>query len=141
MMLAEAFVPSFGALGVGGIIAFIVGGIFLMDTEVPGFGVPLALIIGLALASLVLLLAIGGLAARSARRPVVSGHEEMVGAVGTVVGPADGGQWWVQVHGESWQARSKEPLSPGDRVRVDRLDGLVVHVSLVTDSSTSRRTP
>jgi len=141
MMLAEAFIPSFGALGVGGIIAFIVGGLFLMDTEVPGFGVPLALIIGLALASVVLLLAIGGLAARSARRPVVSGHEEMVGAAGTVIGPADEGQWWVQVHGESWQARSKEPLSPGDRVRIERLDGLIVHVSLVTDSPTSRRTP
>lgn len=141
MMLAEAFVPSFGALGVGGIIAFVVGGLFLMDTEVPGFGMPLALIIGLALASLVLLLAIGGLAARSARRPVVSGHEEMVGAVGIVIGPADEGQWWVQVHGERWQARSQEPLNPGDRVRVERLDGLVVHVSLVTDSSTSRRTP
>jgi len=141
MMLAEAFIPSFGALGVGGIIAFIVGGIFLMDTEVPGFGVPLPLIIGLAFASAALLLAIGSFAARSARRPVVSGREVMTGAAGTVIGQTDDGQWWVLVRGERWQARSETPLKPGDRVRVEGLDGLTVDVTPMSDSSTSRRTP
>lgn len=141
LMLAEAFIPSFGVLGVGGIIAFIVGGLFLMDTEAPGFGVPVGLVIGLALASAALLLAIGGFAARSFKRPVVSGREEMTGALGTVIGAAAQGGWWVMVHGERWRARSDAPLEPGSPVRVDRLDGLVVDVSPTasfTDSSTFR---
>jgi len=141
MMLAEAFVPSFGALGIGGIIAFVVGGLFLMDTDAPGFGVPLPLIVGLAIASAVVLIAIGGFAARSFRRPVVSGRETMVGILGTVINQTDDGQWWVHLQGERWRARSQQPLKPNDSVRVDRVDGLTVDVSPVSDSSTSRRTP
>ena len=141
MMLAEAFVPSFGALGIGGIIAFVVGGLFLMDTDAPGFGVPLPLIVGLAIASAVVLIAIGGFAARSFRRPVVSGRQTMVGILGTVISQTDDGQWWVHLQGERWRARSKQPLKPNDSVRVERVDGLTVDVSPVSDSSTSRRTP
>ncbi|CAH1745934.1 Putative membrane-bound ClpP-class protease associated with aq_911 [Thauera humireducens] len=129
LMLAEAFLPSFGALGIGGIIAFVVGGLFLMDAEVPGFGIPLALIVGLSLASAAILLAIGNLAARSLRRAVVSGPEEMLGAPGTVIGPAPDGTWWIAVHGENWRARADRPLVPGTPVRVERMDGLVLHVS------------
>ncbi len=129
LMLAEAFLPSFGAFGIGGVIAFVVGGLFLMDAEAPGFGVPLALIVGLALASAAILLAIGGFAARSFKRPVVSGREEMAGAVGTVIGPAGRGDCWVTVHGESWRARSEAPLAAGTRVRVVRLDGLTLEVA------------
>ncbi len=140
LMLAEAFIPSFGALGVGGIIAFVVGGLFLMDAEAPGFGIPLALIGGLALASLATLLMIGSFAARSYKRPVVSGREEMTGALGMVSGPADGGDWWVTVHGENWRARSPVPLAPGSKVRVDRLDGLTLDVSPAKNSSTSGST-
>jgi membrane-bound serine protease (ClpP class) len=134
MMLAEAFVPSFGVLGVGGVIAFIVGGLFLMDTEMPGFGIPLSLIVGLALASAVVILAIGTFAARSHRRPVVSGHEEMVGVLGTVISSSGDGNYWILAHGERWRARCQQSLEPGSRVKVERLDGLIADVSPVTDS-------
>ena len=137
LMLAEAFIPSFGALGVGGIIAFVVGGLFLMDAEAPGFGIPVALIGGLALASLATLLMIGSFAARSFKRPVVSGREEMTGALGTVSGPAEGGDWWVTVHGENWRARSAVPLAPGSKVRINRLDGLTLDVTPASNSSTT----
>jgi len=136
LMLAEAFIPSFGALGIGGIIAFVVGGLFLMDAEAPGFGIPVALIGGLALASLATLLMIGSFAARSFKRPVVSGREEMTGALGTVSGPAEGGDWWVTVHGENWRARSAVPLAPGSKVRINRLDGLTLDVTPASNSST-----
>lgn len=138
LMLAEAFLPSFGVLGVGGIIAFVVGGLFLMDTDAPGFGVPVALVIGLALASAAVLLAIGGFAARSYKRAVVSGREEMAGAAGTVIGPAADGGWWILVHGERWHARSASSLEPGDRVHVDRLEGLVLEVSPTVDTPNNR---
>lgn len=128
LMLAEAFLPSFGALGVGGIVAFVVGGLFLMDTEAPGFGIPLAFLLGLAAVSAGLLLAIGGFAARSRRRPVVSGREQLVGAVGTVTTVSAQGTWAL-VEGESWRVRAAAPLSPGARVRVRAVDGLTLDVT------------
>lgn len=134
LMLAEAFLPSFGALGVGGIIAFIVGGLFLIDTETPGFGIPLGLIVGLALASAAILLGIGSFAARSRNRPLVSGREAMVGMTATVIGQAEDRQWWVLADGERWRALTDAPLHVGEAVRIDRIDGLTVHVSAVTDS-------
>ena len=129
LMLAEAFLPSFGVLGVGGIVAFVVGGLFLMNTDAPGFGVPPALIIGFALASAAILLGIGKLALRSLRRPVVSGREGLIGAHGTVTQAGADGHWWISVHGETWRARSPAPLSPGARVQVEHIDGLVLEVS------------
>lgn len=141
LMLAEAFLPSFGALGIGGIFAFVVGGLFLMDAEVPGFGIPLALIVGLALASAAILLAIGNLAARSLRRAVVSGREEMLGARGTVIAPAPDGTWWIAVHGENWRARANRPLVPGALVRVERMEGLVLHVSPTDTAQPPGSTP
>jgi membrane-bound serine protease (ClpP class) len=134
MILAEAFVPSFGALGIGGIIAFIVGGVFFLDTEAPGFGLPLSLVVGLALATGVVLLAIGTFAARSARRPVVSGRESMVGATAAVIGPTGDGLWWVLVQGERWRARSAVQLKPGVTVRVEKIEGLTVEVVPISDS-------
>jgi membrane-bound serine protease (ClpP class) len=136
LMLAEAFLPSFGVLGVGGIIAFVVGGLFLMDVEAPGFGVPIALIVGMALASAAILLGIGTLAARSLRRPVVSGSEEMLGALGTVASAAGDGTWWIAVHGEHWRARSSAALNPGSKVKVVRMDGLTLDVA-PTDTPTT----
>mgnify|MGYP001217456454 CR=1 FL=1 len=141
LMLAEAFLPSFGVLGVGGIIAFVAGGLFLMDAEAPGFGIPLALIIGLALASAAILLAIGGLAARSLRRRVVSGREEMIGATGRVTADAGDGSWWVRIHGENWRARSAAALRPGSRVKVERIDGLTLEVSPAATHTTTGSTP
>ena len=138
LMLAEAFLPSFGVLGVGGIIAFVVGGLFLMDADVPGFGIPIALIVGMALASAAILIAIGNLAARSLRRPVVSGSEEMLGAIGRVERATDDGDWWIAVHGEHWRARSAQALAPGEHVRVAGIDGLTLTVvPIATQSSAS----
>lgn len=141
LMLAEAFVPSFGVLGIGGMIAFIVGALFLMETDAPSFGIPLPLIGGLALTSLLVLLGIGSLARRSHQRPVVSGREDMPGSVGIVSGPAEGGGWWITVHGENWRARSSVPLMPGTPVKVERLDGLILEVSRLDNHETPRSPP
>ncbi|MDX9884196.1 NfeD family protein [Thauera sp.] len=135
LMLAEAFLPSFGVLGVGGIIAFVVGGLFLMDADVPGFGIPIALIVGMALASAAIIVAIGSFAARSLRRPVVSGSEEMLGALGRVERATDDGDWWIAVHGEHWRARSTQALAPGAHVRVTRIDGLTLTVTPIATRS------
>ncbi len=140
LMVAEAFAPSFGALGIGGIVAFVVGSLFLVDTEMPGFGVPPTLVVGLALTSAVVLFAIGGFAARSRKRPVVSGQEDMIGARARIIAPAGGGGYWAQVRGETWRVRSTGVLAVGQEARVDRLDGLVLHVSPFDTSTTSTPT-
>ena len=127
-MIAEVFFPSFGSLGIGGVIAFVVGAIFLMDTEIPGYGIPLPLIAGIAVATAAFLILVGGMAAKARSRPVITGREELVGAGGEVI-EAAGGEAWARVHGETWRVRSREPLAPGSRVRVTGVDGLVLDVT------------
>jgi len=127
-MIAEVFFPSFGSLGIGGVIAFVVGAIFLMDTEIPGFGIPLPLIAGIAVATAAFMILVGGMAAKARTRPVVSGREELVGAGGEVI-EAAGDETWARVHGETWRVRSRERLAPGSRVRVTGIDGLVLDVT------------
>jgi membrane-bound serine protease (ClpP class) len=129
-MVAEAFMPSFGVLGLGGVAAFVFGAIILIDTEAPGFGIPPALIVGLALISAVTIAGIAGLAFKARRRPVVSGEEELVGGEGVVVN-CDDGQCWARVHSELWKVRCAEALQAGARVRVTGRDGLVLDVSVI----------
>jgi membrane-bound serine protease (ClpP class) len=127
-MIAEVFFPSFGSLGIGGVIAFVVGAIFLMDTEIPGFGIPLPLIAGIAVATAAFMILVGGMAAKARTRPVITGREELVGAGGEVIDAA-GDEVWARVHGETWRVRSRERLAPGSRVRVTGVDGLVLDVT------------
>jgi membrane-bound serine protease (ClpP class) len=127
-IIAEAFLPSFGSLGIGGVIAFVAGAVLLIDSDVPGFGIPLWLIAGLAGASALFVFLVGGLAARSRHRPVVAGREELVGAGGEVI-EAGGDETWARVHGETWRVRSGARLAPGSRVRVTGVDGLVLEVT------------
>lgn len=127
LMIGEIFVPSFGALGIGGIIAFVVGSIILMDTDVPGFGVPLALIGSVALLGGSAVMAIVWFAVRARNRPVVSGREEMIGAPAIALADFSGtGQ--VRVHGEIWSAHVAAPVSRGAPLRVTGMKGLVLEV-------------
>jgi membrane-bound serine protease (ClpP class) len=121
-LAAEAFVPSYGALGLGGVVAFGFGCVILIDSDSPGWGVPLPLIVGLALGSAAFILAVAGMAARSRRRPVVTGPQTLVGASGRLV-EFSGGQGWALVHGEHWKVQGPDRLQPGDAVRVTALHG------------------
>ncbi len=127
LMVAEAFVPSFGALGIGGVIAFVIGSLILVDTEHPGFGISLPLIAGVAVSSAFLLFFVAGMAIKSHRRPVVSGREEMLASSAVVVDDfTDEGE--VRVHGEIWRARAQQPLRKDQRVRVAGRQGLILDV-------------
>jgi membrane-bound serine protease (ClpP class) len=127
LLAAEVMTPSFGVLGVGGVVAFIAGGLLLFDRDIPGFGVPLPLIFGLAATSVVVVLLGGGMALRARRRPVVSGREELVGAEGVVLAHGDSGTW-AEVHGERWKVKSSDALQPGQPVRVVGMHGLTLEV-------------
>jgi membrane-bound serine protease (ClpP class) len=133
LMIAEAFVPSFGALGLGGAAAFVVGSLILIDTDIPGYGISIPLIIGLALSSALLFFFIIGMALKARRQPVASGAEELIGAVGEAIGGfPDQGR--VHLHGEIWSARSDRGIAPGTPVRVLGRDGLTLVVEPLSDA-------
>lgn len=127
LLIAELFTPTFGVLGAGGLAAMVAGGLLLFDTEAPGFGVPLPLVLGLAVASAVIVLVGGGLALKARRRPVVSGRENLPGTTGEVL-EVNTGEIWAEVLGERWKVVSTQPLAPGQRIRVLRLRGLTLQV-------------
>jgi membrane-bound serine protease (ClpP class) len=133
-MLAEVFVPSFGALGIGGVIAFVIGSIILFDKEGTGYAVSLPLILSLSVISAGFFLFVVGAAVKARQRPVVSGQEELLHSTGEVI---DGfaGRGRIRVHGEIWRAESAVPLQRGDRVRVVGVDGLVLKVRPETEES------
>lgn len=132
---AEAFLPSFGVLGIGGVVAFVFGALILIDTDVPGFGIPLALIVTLALTSAGLILAILGMALKARRRQQVAGDSGLVGSLVAVaaVQAEDPCSGWVALQGERWQVQGREPLRPGQRVRVTARQGVQLQVSAVDE--------
>ncbi len=136
LMAAEAFAPSFGALGIGGVIAFIFGSLILIDTDQPGFGISLPLIVTLAITSTLLVVTVTGLALKSRSRPVVSGAEELVGAQGTAIESFDG-RGSVRVHGEVWTARGVRPIRKNQRIRVSGRKGLVLDVVATDEEAAS----
>jgi len=127
-IIAEVFLPSYGSLGVGGVIAFVIGAMILIDTDIPAFGVPLSLVATLAVVTALFVFAIAGAAMRARRRPVVSGVEQLIGSVGVVLSDGEG-EGWVRVHSEQWRARAGAPLKQGQRVRVTGKEGLVLTVA------------
>lgn len=129
-MVAEAFLPSFGALGIGGIIAFVAGSLMLIDTNMPGYGIPWPMIATAALTSALFLVFVIGMALKARRAPVVSGREELIGAVGEVLEDTPG-EGMARIHGELWSVRSGHPLVHGQKVRVTGIDGLVLQVNPV----------
>ena len=137
-LVAEIFVPTSGALAVGGVIAFVGGVMLLIDTDVPGFGIPLALIAAVALVTALFVLVVVGMAVKARRRKVVTGREELAGESGEVLDDFSG-EGWARVHGETWRVRSASPLTRGQRVRVTHIDGLTLDVE--AEPAANARTP
>ena len=135
-MLAEVFVPSFGALGIGGMIAFVIGSVMLLDTGVPGYGVSIPLIVTFAVLSAAFFLLILGMVVKARQRPVVSGMEQIVHSTGTVMDDFEQ-EGWARIHGEQWKVRSNTPLKRGEKIRVVAMDGLILHVE--PDSNTAHQ--
>ncbi|WP_119287529.1 NfeD family protein [Azohydromonas sediminis] len=127
LMVAEAFTPSVGVLGIGGVVAFVFGAMLLFDADAPGFGVSLPLVAGIALASLGMTLLIVRLALKSRRSRVVTGAEGMVGTEGRVL-DWDGRAGHVLAAGERWAADGPEGLRPGQVVTVTAVHGLQLSV-------------
>lgn len=128
LMMVEAFTPTFGVAGFGGLVAFIFGAAILVDSDSPEFQLSWWTIGATAILSAALLIFLIGYTWRAMRRPVATGAEELEGADARVLEWANG-EGYVHVHGERWHARGPAALAPQSHVRVEKMDGLTLIVS------------
>ena len=128
LIVAEMIVPGIGALGVGGLAAFVLGAIFLIDPSADfHLAVAWPVILACAVTTGLFLLFILGFAVKARRRPVAAGAEQIIGSAGRVV-VWDGLRGEVRVRGEVWAARAGHSLAPGDTIEVTSRDGLTLEV-------------
>lgn len=125
-MIAEAFVPSFGVLGLGGVVAFVFGSVILLDDEHLSISIPM--IAGTAMVSAGFLIWVLGRLLRIRKRPALAGVEELLGMDAIAVQPFDG-EGWIRVHGETWRARSRTLVQAGEHLQITAVDGLTLEVS------------
>jgi len=137
LMVAEAFVPSFGILGIGGLVAFIFGSLLLVDTGVEAFELSLAVVIGVSIVSTLIVIGVSRMAFRAWRRRVVSGAEAMVGERTVALDDFRRGQGRVRYHGEIWSARCEAPVRRGQALQVVAIDGLSMVVEPVAPAATA----
>jgi membrane-bound serine protease (ClpP class) len=139
-IVAEAFLPSFGALGIGGVIALAIGAVILIDPEAGAeYTVSLPFVAAMA--------AIGGgivfftvlFALKARKRPVVSGQEQMIGSVGEALEDLES-EGWARVESERWRVASASPLRRGQKVKVVGVTGLTLRVEAEADDNSGRHT-
>ena len=128
LMIMEALSPSFGIFGMGGVAAFVLGSIMLMDTELPEFQIALPLIAAFAMASVVICIFALYMALKSRKSPVVSGLGVLVGQSALTLCPVhENGK--VRLNGEIWNARSPQPIAANTEVVVRAVEGLTLDVT------------
>jgi membrane-bound serine protease (ClpP class) len=133
-MVAELFAPSFGALGIGGIIAFVVGSVILFDTEGSEIQVAIPIVVAVSTVTSIFILIALRMVFSAHRKPVVSGVDEMLGSIGQVLEDfEESGR--IHVHGETWNVQSQSPLRRGDQVRVTGIDGLILSVEPIKEGN------
>ena len=131
-MVGELFMPSLGILGVGGVIAFVIGSVILFDREGGNIAVSLPLIIAVSLLTAGFFFIVIRSVFTATRRPVVTGAEELIGATGRIISDFEG-DGAMRIHGEQWQVRSNSPMREGDAARVVDREGLILQVEPVRE--------
>lgn len=129
-MITEAFLPSIGAFGIGGVFAFIVGSIMLMKTNAPGFEIPWTLIAITALLNIILFTFILTMILRARKRPIAIGKNILLDKTVEIIDDQNG-MGWVKIEGELWQCRSDLPLQKGQKVRIVAIENLILIVKPV----------
>ncbi len=133
LIAVEVFMPSFGILGVGGVLAVVVGSVILFDSDIPEYSMSIGISIGLGISSALILFSIIYLAARSFRAPLVTGNELLVGQQAEAIADFQSGRGRVHLAGEDWSARSDQPVRQGQPVEVIAVDGLTLRVQPLAD--------
>ena len=134
LMVAEALAPSFGILGIGGIIAFSIGGLMLFDTDMEAFQVGIPTIAATATISALLIIATINIALKIRRQRVTTGVELLVGETGLVLADFDS-EGQIRVGAEIWHAITDSPLQKGEKVNIMAVDGLQLRVTPANPST------
>ncbi len=127
LMTAEAFMPSFGIVGLGGIVAFVFGSIILMDTKVPGYQIALPLIVAISSLSALLLMVSLAMILKARRQLVITGLPQLVGQFARVESIHEDAVF-IRLEGELWQVMCEQALTINDSIEVTAADGLVLKV-------------
>jgi membrane-bound serine protease (ClpP class) len=128
LVLAEAFSPSFGILGIGGTVAIVAGAVFLFDSYVPGFEPSIPALAAVAVASLAFSAIVARLGYVSHRRKVTTGVHDLLNATAQVQ-DWQGTKGHVFVNGERWNARADQTFAKEDDVIITKIEGLTLHVA------------
>jgi membrane-bound serine protease (ClpP class) len=129
LLAAEAVSPTVGALGIGGVISFVVGSVMLMNTGVPGYEVNIGVIAGIAVSAAALIALIVRLMMHARRSRQFTGDAAMLREVAQLLEPvAAGGEAWANVQGERWRVRCESALPAGARARILRRQGMLLWV-------------
>lgn len=132
-LIAEAFIPSFGALGMGGLVAFIIGSVILIDTEVQDYTISRPLIGGFSIVTVIFFLWVLKVFVKIRYQPALGGHEEMIGEKGKCLSNEDG-KLRVFVHSEAWNAEALVPIESGQQIKVTSINGLILTVEPIENS-------
>src|SRR6056297_2586392 len=140
LIAVELFVPSFGILGIGGVIAVMFGSVILFDSGVPGLEMNTGLIAGMGFGSALIFGAIVWLAARSMRKPRMGGREALTGQHAEAISDFSNGEGRVHLQGEDWRARSSRPIARGDKVRIIDMEeqGFVLDVEPIDKTESTK---
>jgi membrane-bound serine protease (ClpP class) len=126
-MILELYVTSYGAIGIGGIIAFVVGSIMLYDTHDPNFRVTSTLILAMTTVTAAFFFMVIYMFIRSHKKHIVTGQEALIGSEGVVMN-IDKDKITIMLMGEIWSAESTSMLTPGQHVKVVKSNGLMLTV-------------
>jgi len=138
LMTAEAFAPSFGALGVGGIAAFVFGAIMMFDSDIPGFGISITFVVTIAAVFALLFIWLLAYLLKLRKRGAVSGKDSIIGGIGTAM-QAFSGEGKVWLEGEAWSAMSSVAIEKDQQVVVCALDGLTLEIEPVVEQSADEK--
>lgn len=117
LIIAEAFVPSFGIMGLGGIVAFTLGALIMVETDVAVYQVSLPLVAALVFGFALLLIATMRVFFRIRKKAPVSGIQTIVGAEGLSMTELNT-SGMVEVYGEVWNAESDSNIHKGEKIKV-----------------------
>jgi len=128
LIIAEALMPSFGIMGLGGIAALSLGAMIMIESDIAVYQVSLPLVAAIAVAFALLLVFTLRTFFNIRKRPSVSGIQTMIGVEGVSLTDLEQ-NGMVEVQGEVWNAETDEPITKGEKIRVTGIHGAHLKVS------------
>ena len=127
LFVAEVKVTSYGLLTLAGLVAMMLGAMMLVDSPLPALRIDLLTLMPVILVFATFTIALVRLVFKAQRRRAQTGSEGFVAQRGQAVSDL-APEGWVLIQGESWRARASEPVSAGEEVVVEAVEGLMLRV-------------